>query len=125
MPEPTEILWKISKKQINIGCTRSDITINTTGITRTFLVGITVIMNNTGRSKANNGFLDKRGHLLCLAFSCPCAPATKKCPFLDIRKKTLKEQIRWAQQLTDTQIKNMVVFHKACRFNKEHKATLL
>ena len=32
---------KISKKLINIGCTRSDITISTTGITLTFLIGIT------------------------------------------------------------------------------------
>ncbi len=82
-------------------------------------------MNSNGRTKANNELTSERTDILYLVLVEHCAPTAEKCPFRDIRKKPWREQIRWVQQLTDIQIQNMLVFHKTCLLNKEHKPTLL
>ena len=82
-------------------------------------------MDKESRTKANTEVASLRADILCLVLMEDYAPTVGKCPFREIRKKTLREKIRWVEQLTDIQIQNMVVFHKLCPFNKEHKPTLL
>jgi len=82
-------------------------------------------MDKERRTKANRKMTSERADILCLAFLEGFAPTAEKCPFREIRKKTWREKIQWIEQLTDIEIQNMVVFHKLCPFNKEHKPTLL
>jgi hypothetical protein len=82
-------------------------------------------MDSEGRPKVNTEMTNERADILYLVLVEHCAPTVEKCPFRDIRKTPWREQIRWTEQLTDIQIQNMVVFHKLCPFNKEHKPTLL
>jgi hypothetical protein len=82
-------------------------------------------MNSEGRPKANIEMTSERAGILCLVLMGDYAPTVEQCPFQDIRTKSFRERIRWTEQLTDIQIQNMVVFHKTCPFNKDHKPTLI
>jgi hypothetical protein len=46
--------------------TQSNIAIGATSITLAFVIGIMVIMNNTGRTKVNNGLAIKNTHTCCV-----------------------------------------------------------
>ena len=82
-------------------------------------------MDKHGHPEANTEITNERAGVLCLVIVADYAPTAENCPFREIRKKNWGEQIRWVQQLTDLQIREMVAFHKTCPLNKDHKPTLL
>ena len=82
-------------------------------------------MDNQGHPEANTEINDEIADVICLVLVDDYAPTAENCPFREIRKENWGEQIRWVQQLTDIQVKDMVAFHKTCPFNKDHKPTLL
>jgi hypothetical protein len=59
-----------------------------------------------------------------LAVACPYWGGNPcKCPFHEIRKKSLLERHEWAKRLSETEALNYLTFHQFCLQQKESPET--
>ena len=56
-----------------------------------------------------------------LLIECPFGNPLSDCPAIELRKLSIQERLRVAEQLTENELDEIIIHHKNCLNKREHR----